>query len=375
MLDGITSQYGFLFQKYIFMDTAISHASMDLYFVYEGIDDIDIVSTDGANGEICLISLSNNNYIQVKSGTINKESWAKVLGNWILTESFPDASFTLASENELNFSVFDEDTIDYVYEYFESGSSKKSNSISKKVYDKIFEEYDEEEIKNIIKELTAKCDISTKPMEVVINHLRQKFFETYCPDIKIYEKAKSCRFERFLEYLLYDIEDSIQQKKKYILTFPHLMEVIIRVQSEISDEKYSVNTSEIRKRKKKDVERLVQRNDIREIRQLKLVKDDNAFIASELVNELLYRDFREVYSEGGIEIANIEDIAYTNYLDACLEFEGTPTARELFTKTTNKGINSSLMENSPIYRKGCYIYLTGQEVEAEKQITWGDDDE
>lgn len=42
MSDGITSQYGFLYQKYVFMNTAISHASMDLFFTYEGVDDIDV---------------------------------------------------------------------------------------------------------------------------------------------------------------------------------------------------------------------------------------------------------------------------------------------------------------------------------------------
>ncbi|MCD7731613.1 MAG: hypothetical protein LUI05_09000 [Oscillospiraceae bacterium] len=212
-------------------------------------------------------------------------------------------------------------------------------------------------------------------MDTMIENIKQKVFDTYCTDIKIFERAKQCRLERILEYLLFEIEESIKNKKKYTLTFPKLMELVRRVQTEISDNKYSVNTSAIKKRKRSEAELLVQEDSIREIRQLKLVSDDLGFITSELVNELLYKDFREVYADGGIEIANIEDIAYSNYQETVFEFDSTPSAKNLFINTVKKEIHSSIMENSPIYRKGCYVYLTGEEIDEEKQITWGGVDE
>ena len=52
-----------------------------------------------------------------------------------------------------------------------------------------------------------------------------------------------------------------------------------------------------------------------------------------------------------------------------------PAAEDVFKRTTDKEIHSSIMQNSPIYRKGCYVYLTGDEIEADKQISWGKEDE
>lgn len=375
MSGGITSQYGFLFQKYVFMDTVISHASMDLFFTYEGADDIDIIPNDDTNGRLFMIASSKNEFVQVKSGSVSINCWAKVLGNWLLMDDYFNSSFTLVCENAMNFSINDSTTIDSVYNYFEKGRSKKRNSIAKRVNEKFFSKYNENEIKNFITNITIKCVISVVSMDTMIENIKQKVFDTYCTDIKIFEKAKQCRLERILEYLLFEIEESIKNKKKYTLTFSKLMELVRRVQTEISDNKYSVNTSKIRKRKKSEAERLVQEDSIREIRQLKLVRDDLGFITSELVNELLYKDFREVYADGGIEIANIEDIAYTNYQETVFESDSTPSAKDLFFNTVKKEIHSSIMENSPIYRKGCYVYLTGEGIDEEKQITWGGVDE
>lgn len=372
---GITSQYGFLYQKYVFMNTAICHASMDLFFSYEGIDDIDVIQSDENDGNLFMISSSKNNYIQVKSGTVSKECWAKVLGNWILVDDSEDSLFTLICENDLDFDNENDEIIEYVYKYFENGNSKSIKSIAKRVNEKLFTKYDEKKIKSIIKELSTGCEMKTVTMDYITENLKQKVYDTYCTDIKIYDRAKQFRFERLLEYLLAAIDDSIKQKKKYTLTFQTLMEIVRRVQTEISDEKYVINTSEVKKRKRKDAESLVREGKIREIRQLKLVKDEIGFITNELVNELLYKEFREVYVEGGVEISNIEDIAYTNFQEVLFEFDDSYTAKELYVNTINKEIHSSIMENSPIYRHGCYIYLTGQEIESEKQISWGDENE
>ena len=205
--------------------------------------------------------------------------------------------------------------------------------------------------------------------------LNQKISETYCTDIKVYERAKQSRAERLLEYLMAEIDGAIRDKNKYTLTFQKLMDIVGKVRNEISDEKYIVDTSDIKKKKKKEVEALLKDSDLREIRQLRLVKNDPGFIARELVNELLYKDFRDVYEEGGIEVSNIEDDAHANYQDTMIELDGNPTPKEVFINTTKKEIHSSIMPDSPIYRNGCYVYLTGEEADDEKQITWGVENE
>ena len=372
MSGGITSQYGFLFQRYAFIENVINNAAMNLFFTYEGVDDID-VSDINAVDMLAMASASNNRYIQVKSGTVSKNCWSKVIGNWILTDDYQNAVFILLCENELDFNVHDADIIDFVYYYFEEGASKSKNSIARKVNDKIFADNGENTIKEIIKELSRRCTVITRSFDELKEELLKTFTDTYCTDVKIYEKAKERRFERFVEYVVAEIDAAIEKKKKYTITFQKLMDIVNRVRAEISDNKYTIETVELKKRKKKEAEMLMEDRGIREVRQLLLVQNDPAFVTGELVKELLYKDFRDVYADGGIEISNIEDMAYANYEDALLEFNETPSPKEVFVKTTRKPIETSLLDNSPIYRSGCYVYLTGDDIDPDLQISWGED--
>lgn len=46
MPGGIVAQYGFLYQRIIFVNTALSNMGMGRMLVFEGADDIDVVSDD-----------------------------------------------------------------------------------------------------------------------------------------------------------------------------------------------------------------------------------------------------------------------------------------------------------------------------------------
>lgn len=374
MSEGITSQYGFLFQRYAFIETVISNAAMNVFFTYEGVDDID-VSDVKTMEMLAMASASNNRYIQVKSGTVNRDCWSKVIGNWILTDDYQNAAFTLLCENELDYNVNDDDIINSVYRYFDEGASKSKKAIAKKVNDKIFMDNDENAVKEIIRDLSQRCIITIRSFDEMKEELSKVFTDTYCTDVKVYEKAKERRFERFIEYVVAEIDAAIEKKKRYTITFQKLMDIVNKVRAEISDNKYTVETAEIKKRKKKEAEDLMKDDNIREIKQLLLVQNNPGFVMGELVKELLYKDFRDVYVDGGIEISNIEDMAHTNYEDALLEFDKTPTPKEIFLQTTRKPIESSILDNSSIYRNGCYVFLTGDNIDPDLQISWGEDDE
>lgn len=374
MSDGITSQYGFLFQRYAFIETVITNAAMNVFFTYEGVDDID-VSDVKTMEMLAMASASNNRYIQVKSGTVNRDCWSKVIGNWILTDDYQNATFTLLCENELDYNVNDDDIINSVYRYFDEGASKSKKAIARKVNDKIFKGNDENAIKEIIRDLSRRCIITTRSFDEMKEELLKVFTYTYCTDVKIYEKAKERRFKRFIEYIFAEIDAAIEKKKKYTITFQKLMDIVNRVRAEISDNKYNIETAEIKKRKKTEAEKLIKDGKIREIKQLLLVQNNLGFVMGELVKELLYKDFRDVYVDGGNEISNMEDMAHTNYKDALLEFNKTPTPKEIFLQTTRKPIVSSILDNNSIYRNGCYVFLTGDNIDPDLQISWGEDDE
>ena len=224
--------------------------------------------------------------------------------------------------------------------------------------------------------LVKKVSCIVLPLETLKTDIEVSFKNVYCQDIVIFDMAKACRFERFIEYVKSDIDASLEKKKSYTLRYQSFVNIINRVTAEISDHKYTINTSEMRKRKKAEAEKLLTDDDIREIRQLRMVNDNNGFIVGELVKELLYKDFRNVYSEvGNTLIFNMEDIAHSNFEDVLFTLPENPEARLVFFETVKREIPSSIIDNSPIYRNGCYVYLTGEEVGDEMQITWGHEDE
>ena len=55
--------------------------------------------------------------------------------------------------------------------------------------------------------------------------------------------------------------------------------------------------------------------------------------------------------------------------------QGETTAKEVFENTVKKEIPSPVINNNPIYRNGCYVFLTSDEGDQDKQITWGNEDE
>lgn len=367
MSAGTTSQYGFLYQRYIFIKAVLDGVGMGKFFTYEGIDDIDVSEADG----ISSISNSSDTFIQVKSGTVSRNCWAKVLGNWLLIDQ-ENSVYTAFLENELLFNYNDNDLISYICKYFAEGKSKKSSSIANKVYQKYFlDDNSFAIIKEKITSILPKISIKILSLETLLHDIEVTFKSVYCSDIKLYEVAKSCRCERFIEYVQQEIDSALEKKKSYTLRYQDFISIIGKVTSEISDYKFTINISEMKKRKKSLAEKLVNKDQIREVKQLRFVNPDNGFIVKELINELLYRDFREVYSiSKSTLVSNIEETAFSNYEDTVYSLPADTSSRQLFFETVDKDIPLSIVDNSPIYRHGCYVYLTSDETDEEKKITW-----
>lgn len=368
---GITAQYGFLYQRYAFIKLALDNVGMDRFFVYEGIDDIDIAE----ECSISAIRQHNNQFVQVKSGTVSRDCWAKVIGNWLLIEDKLPA-YKIVLENELAFDFRADDVIRGVLDFFKAGAKKASTSIANKVYRKFLEAKDETVLKKRVAEILDLISFEVLSMEDVYYSILETFKEIYCQDITIYDMAKSCRCNRFIEYINTKIDEAIKEKNSFILRYVDFMDVINRVTTEISDGKYIVDIAEMKKKKKKAAEQLVNSDDLREVRQLRLVNSNKGFIVKELVNELLYRDFREVYTTfGSTLISNIEETAYSNFEDVKYSLSEEAEPRQLFYETISKEISLNIVDNSPLYRNGCYVYLTREEIDESKKITWGEDDE
>lgn len=371
MPSGITAQYGFLYQRYAFIKLTLEKAGMNNFFVYEGVDDIDI----SEESWISAIKEYKKQFVQVKSGLVSRDCWAKVIGNWLLIDD-NTPTYRIILENQLTFDFRAHDVIEDVVTYFALGSNKASTSIANKVYKKYIEDGNEAVLKKKIAEMLDQITFEVISMENMYSAIMDTFINIYCSDITQYEVAKKCRCDRFIEYINTKIDEAIKKKRNFTLRFGDFMDVVNKVTAEISDSKYNIDISEMRKRKKSEAEQLVCSDDLREVRQLRLVNPDKGFIVKELVKELLYRDLREVFiSSRGTLISNIEETAYSNYVDTLYSLPKDAAPREMFYSTTEKDIPLSIVDNSSLYRNGCYVYLTSEGADESRQITWGEEHE
>lgn len=373
---GISAQYGFLFQRKAFIYYAVNNAATNQTYTFEGKDDIDISTEDGIYF-ICSSS-SQSDSIQVKSSTVDVSCFCKAICNWLLIDD-ATGNHILFLENELPFSI-DDSTITTIIKYIGDGKNNKRSSIARKTYDKYKDniENDPSPLSDKINTLLHSLKLIVLGMNDLDKRLEEVFFSNYCQDIKEYDLAKVKRLERFISYINLEIDKAIKAKMPYILLFPNFIKTIMQVKEEISDERYITSIPEIKKKVKDEATHIVTERTSREVRQLFLVDQSEQFVIDGIVHELIYKDFREVYvDQKELELINIEQDAYENYKTALfsLEEQDTHIPKKVYSETVKLAIEGNLLPDGSVYRKGCYIYLTGDNVEEDTQITWGQDND
>lgn len=376
MAGGIVAQYGFLYQRNVFINTALVNLGMGKVFVFEGADDIDVENIDE---RIFKIANEKSGYIQVKSGIVSQYCFSKVIGNWLILENSDgdeNTIYRLILEKGLTFDIYNSDVQEAMQDTYISAKKAKKSSICRKVYDKYEEEIEKGEFLAKLEAFIRKIDIQIISMEELINQSVENFNKNYNYDIQIYDIAKEKRYERFQQYIFTDIDKALKDKEKYVLDFAKCIQMIEKCRDEISDKHYKVDFSQFKKRKEDLAREIVERATMLEVKELKCVNSNENFVIDEIIKELLYKEFRSVYIKPRkIDISNIEHSAKENYKETCNELGEKINTHDLFFDTIKKSLGSSLLENSPIYRNGCYIYLTGSEAEEDVRIKWRVDDE
>ena len=367
---GITSQYGFLYQRKVFIYYALKFASTNQEFTFEGIDDIDISSDDG----VFSIHSSEIDSIQVKSGIVDESCFCRVICNWLLAES-SSTHHSLILENQIPFAI-DDSITGKIINYICAGKGKKRNSIARKTYDKYKYLISENlaALSEKVNQLLESHKLIVLSIDALDQELEEIFFRDYCQDITEYSLAKTKRLDRFLSYVNRDIDESIKAKKPFTLVFSILIKIIMQVRDEISDNKYIVNIPEVKKKLSGDAARIVAENASREVKQLFLVGQTEQFLIDGIVHELLYKDFRSVFiAQKELELINIEQDAHENYITALLSLDANSrTPKEVYLETIKTPITGNLLPDGSVYRKGCYIYLTGDDIDEENLISWGE---
>lgn len=372
---GITAQYGFLFQRKAFVLFALENTGTKQTFTFEGKDDVEI----STNECIYSVKTADSNYIQVKSGTVDESCFCKIICNWLLLDKIPSDTLILFAENQLEVPISNI-TKDAILEYILKGKEKKKSSIARKTYNKFQDiiETDRDAFLEIIDRHLQAIKLQVCSMDNLDRRLESAFFDNYCQDITEYELAKSKRLDRFISYINQEIDTALKSKEPCTLLYPDLIKIIMKTCDEINDQRYVAKIPELKKRVKGEATRLVEDNVIREVRQLYLVDKHDEFVIDGIVHEMLYKDFRDVYiAQREVEIINLEQNAYENFTTAKFSLDEPESfiPKKVYQRTIETPIGDSLLPDGPVYRKGCYIFLTGEDIDKDSQITWGDYDE
>lgn len=372
---GITSQYGFLFQRKVFVLYVLENMNVKQRFCFEGKDDVEIV----ADEKIYELDSSENNCVQVKSGQVDQNCFSKVIGNWLLLENVNSECYTLFIENALNFKIEIDSVTSAMMTFVENGKNKKKSSIARKVYEQYKNDIENDtakKLKDDLKNVVSKIKTDKSSIGELDSRLEKIFFEKYCTDIVEYDIAKKKRLEKFIQDINKQIDESIKQKKTYSLVFSELMKLIITVSEEISDRSYTVDIKLLKPVFAEKAKKIVDERKKREVKQLFLVNSQEEFVLRGIVNELFYKDFRDVFAEQkAMAISNLELFAKENYVIAKDELGDDCAPKLLYDRTTAMPIESELIPRGPMYKNGCYIYLTGDEIEEDLQIEWGEENE
>ena len=373
---GLISQYGFLFQRGVFVLYILQHLSTEQSFSFEGKDDIEVA----VDNRITAIHTVSNQLIQVKSGVVDNGCFNRIIGNWLLTDDIEVGTFILVIENDLGFELKQDDSIVESFQRFVlSGKDKKRTAIAKRVYEKFRDDIENknfEQLNKSLKSFISRIQIEKYSIDELDQKLEDTFFANYCQDIVEYDLAKKKRLQKFIDYLNRQIDDSIKQKKTCSIIFPEIMRLLSLVSSEISDNSYKIDVNSLKPSFMQKAEEIVENGKSREVRQLFLVNRRTDFIIKGIVDELFYKDFRDVYSDiRTLDISNLESFAHDNYEEAGYEVDVESTPKELYEKTMSKDLRCDILPQGPMYKKGCYIFLTGEEIDDDKQITWGQENE
>ncbi|MDY5051246.1 MAG: hypothetical protein SPF17_07460 [Candidatus Mucispirillum faecigallinarum] len=335
-MGGKSAQKGFIYQRV----ALISFALIKDYFKEIGYE----------NDEDITIEYDNSiDFIQAKAHTKNfSNSLVKdVITNWI---------------NFHNLTKYANKEKKYIL--ILSGKS----SINK---DELKEEYTDKISLDIIEQFEIMENQS-------FNVLRQKCIES----LKEFQKYKKVNIDdKILEEqynTLYSdislkIDKSMEKTKPYTINIKDWQYIVDNIVYQINGETYNINTSDrIEEIKSSDeiINKFKKTN--RAYQQLLSVfpHDKQYQLMNYLACNILYNEFRDKYNEiYQTSIDNWEGEAVWNY-NQTVDDISINNNNQLFHETLKKILNIEFIKSSKIYSDGCYIYLTEDFIDKDKQITW-----
>ena len=361
---GLISGHGFEYQKAVFLYYALMFFHAFDRFLYEGQDDIE-----------CTSSLAGRSfYIQSKTGNCSDDVKKNVLLNWLNVNNYKNSEFVLFTEFPIDFEPYG--FKESIKSLLLDAHNHRSDSNVRKAFENLFvNDFNYEHFDCVYDYICEHFSVRTRGYVEIEKDLYDAYKINFinreqCDNFQIVNRVDS-----FYDYVLSKIGKSLAASKMnpILFTAVELTQENERIASEFPINKYSEAKS--KSIFNDDAYRLLEEN-TREVKQLRAVFSKESRILDELINEVFYKDFKKFYLEINMsrEIDSLEGRAYHNYIYSLDEFDDDtiPSPRDLFNKTMNKSLDDKLLafDDGMYCRRGCYTFLTSDEVKDELRISW-----
>ncbi len=307
--------------------------------------------------------------IQVKRTKITKNSRDKLIYNWLLLqhENKNISKYVLYTEESYgNKDDIFNDSAEIVFQEIMK-SRKKSNALVsrvKKLYSNNFEEF-----KNDYEKIINKFDFISE------KDINEKIFSGFSIHFRkgaVSEIIYILRIKALIKEIMGDILLCIDQGQPFICLYTDMMKKIESITLDISDERYEPDFNTFKKYRRINLNESKIMSS-REFLQLKKCNLAERRIEEHLIYQQYYEDIRDRYLLDSRlnTVENIESISYENF--CCVKEElqeeiDTPLKRLNRTKAMS---NSYAINDHTKF--GSCIYLTKEDIEDLKKISWEDE--
>lgn len=370
---GINSLRGFSYQIKVFV-LSLAKIKIGQQVEYETIEDVNIKTFDPLKLDDKCMGIINShggnetNYaIQVKQTTISNESAKKILFNWLLLEERGDVQeyqlFTDSSYDNDN-NVFDCDK-EKLFEEIKQSKARRNSLIArvKSIYGS-----DQVKFETAVKSIEKKHKfISSKNID---NEIFESFSDIFLKD-GVEETIYQLRIRELTSFVVKGIFASIEQRAPFVcdyLMFRREAESICeRIQNKKIDIDYGcfVNANPIC---------INEFRGTREFVQLSYCGLSDTNILTHLKYKEYYQQYRMMNLGNGKTdlVDNVELTSVENFVmvkdTLQQEKRDTPINRLSETKKMENSYSSSTQ-----IKNGALIYLTKNDVDKERQISWKDE--
>ncbi len=314
--------------------------------------------------------------IQVKQTKVTNTLKEKILMNWLLLKHANKgvSKFVLFSDSSYNLQIelFSQDLVNSLWKKIVSPSKKRSDSLLKKTG--LIYQGEKSKFVDDLEEINKCHNI------ILTNSLEEKILGSFSESLHrtaIQEERYRLRVKELGNCVLGQIIRNASEKKPYICNFSEKMTFIEDVCQRINNEIFCPDFSVFKRINQVDLRDPKVMNS-REFKQLShcFTNQKSDQVVEHLVFQLYYEyiRFRNYEDNRGNLSENIENITYGNFCDAKdrLNANGNDSPKLRLIET--KCMGNSYCKNEQI-RFGSCIYLTREEIEQNKKVSWKDEDE